>query len=210
MMITISFETDTALNLLTGTGFEVDLGGLGDRSRSRSDERRRMKFVRPLTLYQELMKTKPERADRLIGIVVGLRHVSFAVTDRPGKDADRSNVLAIEKNISAMVANRIEEELPSFMVAGLVFGLPYGRLSSPLILPTMTLIDELRESGKFQGLKYSVWDTEDLPEAHDPKCEHTVAAVALQDYLDMARKCCRNVISGELPELIGEMKSSQV
>ncbi|KAK0578017.1 hypothetical protein LWI29_003705 [Acer saccharum] len=44
----------------------------------------------------------------------------------------------------------------------------------------MTLIDELRESGNFEGVKYAVWDSEDLPEAHDPKCEDTVAAVVLQ------------------------------
>ncbi|KAK1568858.1 hypothetical protein Q3G72_029805 [Acer saccharum] len=126
------------------------------------------------------MKTKPQRADRLIGIVVGLKHVSFAVTDRPGKFVDGLNGLAIEKNISVMVANRIKEEMPSSILAGLVIGLPYGRLSSPRILPTMTLIDELRESGKFEGVKYAVWDSEDLPEAHDPKCEDTVAAVVLQ------------------------------
>ena len=32
-VITVSFEANTALKLLAGTGFKVDLAGLGDRRR---------------------------------------------------------------------------------------------------------------------------------------------------------------------------------
>ena len=44
MKNTISFEANSALDLLFGTGFEVDLAGLGDRGRW--DERRTVRAIR--------------------------------------------------------------------------------------------------------------------------------------------------------------------
>ncbi|KAK1557209.1 hypothetical protein Q3G72_020180 [Acer saccharum] len=52
----------------------------------------------------------------------------------------------------------------------------------------MNLIDELRESGQFEGLKYTPWDSADVPKALDPKYEDTVAAIVFQDFLDFARE----------------------
>ncbi|KAK3204774.1 hypothetical protein Dsin_018820 [Dipteronia sinensis] len=144
-----------------------------------------MKFVGPLNLFQELMKTKPLGADHLIGIGLGLKYVTFAVTDPYGKVAHRLNVMVREKNISAIVANRIKE---AKVPVGLVIGFPFTSSGSPLVLPTMYLIDELRESGKFEGLKYTVWDSADIPKALNPKYEDTVAAIVLQDFLDFGRQ----------------------
>ncbi|KAK2643054.1 hypothetical protein Ddye_024817 [Dipteronia dyeriana] len=157
----------------------------------------KMKFVGPLILYQELLKTKPLRADRLIGIGIGLKHVTFAESDPYGKVAHRlKKGFLINLQLLSTSSSDINKSVFSQVPAGLVIGFPYCcRSRSPIVLPTMYMIDESRESGKFEGLKYTVWDVTDVPRAHEyfiwkdtrahelalePKYEDTVAAIVLQ------------------------------
>ncbi|XP_050227962.1 uncharacterized protein LOC126677412 [Mercurialis annua] len=121
-----------------------------------------MKYVKPLALFSDLMKTNSvKHKGRLLGLDVGDKYVGLAISDPLNKIAAPLSVLVRKKstsNIDLMAADfhRLISELS---VTGFIVGYPFNRLQSvPNAVQVKLLIDDLCKTGKLEGVKYTYWD----------------------------------------------------
>ncbi|KAK3220584.1 hypothetical protein Dsin_014554 [Dipteronia sinensis] len=114
-----------------------------------------MEYLKPVNFYKEIFKDILKKEDclkpgRLLGLDVGDKYVSLAVSDWKNKTAlplravDRQEI-----NMSSM-ADMIQSLIPEHNIVGFVFG---TRKTHPIDAQTLILIEDLCKTGKFEGLK---------------------------------------------------------
>ncbi|GFS37147.1 transcription factor jumonji (jmjC) domain-containing protein [Actinidia rufa] len=132
-----------------------------------------MKYVKPLSLFQELMKMTSLERGRLLGLDVGDKYVGLAVSDTSNQIASPLSVLLRKKSNIDLMAGDFQS----------------------LAVQVKLLIDDLCKTGKLEGLRYTFWDecfTSKPLDLH-PVMSKTIidkfAAVGiLQGYLDYVNR----------------------
>ncbi|KAG9144250.1 hypothetical protein Leryth_027294 [Lithospermum erythrorhizon] len=124
-----------------------------------------MRYMKPASLFQELVKSKALQRGRFLGLDVGDKYVGVSVSDEHNKIALPGSVLLRKKEIIDLMATDFQCMISLFFtiselsIAALVVGYPFDRhRSSPDAVQVNLLIDDLCASGKLKGVKYTYWD----------------------------------------------------
>uniref|UniRef100_A0A1D1YDT2 Putative Holliday junction resolvase n=1 Tax=Anthurium amnicola TaxID=1678845 RepID=A0A1D1YDT2_9ARAE len=96
-----------------------------------------MKLVKPIDLFQNAMKILPERR-RLLGLDVGNKYIGLAVSDIKKRIASPLSVLVRKKSNIQLIADDFQKLVSQLQVE--------------------YFVNELRETGKLDGLHYTYWD----------------------------------------------------
>ncbi|KAL6549992.1 hypothetical protein OROMI_020480 [Orobanche minor] len=177
-----------------------------------------MKYLKPMKLYHELLKSNELKRSRLLGLDVGDKYVGLSVSDANNKIASPLNlriknytmwfpitcsVLVRTKTNMDLIADDFQSLISKLSLSGLVIGYPFNRSrSSPDAVQVKFFIDDLAKTGKFHDLKYTFWDecftSKNVEFLLKPLALHPVqfktimdkfAAVGiLQGYLDFANR----------------------
>ncbi|CAA2975236.1 pre-16S rRNA nuclease isoform X2 [Olea europaea subsp. europaea] len=118
-----------------------------------------MKYLKPLNLFRELLKSNEIKKSRLLGLDVGDKYVGLAVSDVKNKIASPLSVLPRKKTNIHLMAGDFESLISELNLTGFVVGYPFDRQkSSPGAVQVKLFIDDLCKTGKFEELKYTFWD----------------------------------------------------
>ncbi|KAK3200788.1 hypothetical protein Dsin_024203 [Dipteronia sinensis] len=124
-----------------------------------------MKYLMPLNFYKEFFKDilmkKDSKHGRLLGLDVSDKYVSLAVSDWKNLAAVPLRVLDRQENhLSSLAADIFQSLIPEHNLVGFVVGTNFERSDTrpPLDAQTQNFINDLRKSGKVEGLKYTYWD----------------------------------------------------
>ncbi|KAL6502315.1 hypothetical protein OROHE_024593 [Orobanche hederae] len=162
-----------------------------------------MKYLKPMKLYHELLKSNELKRSRLLGLDVGDKYVGLSVSDANNKIASPLSVLVRTKTNMDLIADDFQSLISKLSLSGLVIGYPFNRSrSSPDAVQVKFFIDDLAKTGKFHDLKYTFWDecftSKNVEFLLKPLALHPVqfktimdkfAAVGiLQGYLDFANR----------------------
>ncbi|KAK0601620.1 hypothetical protein LWI29_025878 [Acer saccharum] len=163
-----------------------------------------MKFMQPLNLFKESLKREASKRNQLLGLKVGDRFLSLAVSDPENISAAPLTVWPTVLYDKASVAGTIQTLIPKHNLMGLVVFSPNISLKS---CPIYSYIGGLHKSGKLEGLMYTCWDEDftsknvefmskhhveflkslRLPKHLPEKCiEQFAAWYLLQGYLDFS------------------------
>ncbi|TXG68162.1 hypothetical protein EZV62_003097 [Acer yangbiense] len=130
------------------------------RSSSPHDTVSQMKYLKPVNFYKEIFKEilmkKDLKHGRLLGLDVSDEFVSLAMSDWKNLTAVPLRALdRQENNPSSMAADIFQSLIPEHNLVGFVVGTKY---TYPIDAQTQIFIDDLRKTGKVEGLKYTIWD----------------------------------------------------
>ncbi|KAK1582157.1 hypothetical protein Q3G72_012335 [Acer saccharum] len=132
------------------------------RLRSHAEEIRKMKFLKPLKLYEESFlnrKIIPAGAGYgLLGLDVNEKDVTVAFTNRSYSSSKPLESISRRESMN-FIAYIIKSEMALYNLRGIVAGSSHienGR--KPKIGQTKIFIDELCKTGLFEGFKYTFWD----------------------------------------------------
>ncbi|GER38873.1 polynucleotidyl transferase [Striga asiatica] len=118
-----------------------------------------MKYMKPMKLYHELLKSNELKRSSLLGLDVGDKYVGLSVSDANNKIASPLSVLVRNKNNIDLIASDFKSLISKLSLSGLVVGYPFDRQrSSPDAVQVKIFIDGLTKTGKFGNLKYTFWD----------------------------------------------------
>ncbi|KAL8139931.1 hypothetical protein V2J09_005952, partial [Rumex salicifolius] len=142
----------------------------------------RMRYVKPMGFYQELMKSEALKGGRLLGLDVGDKYVGLAISDPENVIASPLSVLLRKKNNIGLMAGdfkklvsgisiyslcyiaEIESEMKirisKFSLAGFIVGYPYDRgcTNDSDAVRIKIFMDALSQTEKLKGLRYTYWD----------------------------------------------------
>ncbi|KAJ0105980.1 hypothetical protein Patl1_17779 [Pistacia atlantica] len=103
-----------------------------------------MKYVKPLNMFRDILKSKVLERGRLLGLDVGDRYVGLAVSDSKNK-------------IASPLWSSIE--VSEFNLKGFIVGYPSNRQqNTPDAMQVKLFIEELSKTGKLEGVEYTYWD----------------------------------------------------
>ncbi|KAJ4722238.1 Polynucleotidyl transferase, ribonuclease H-like superfamily protein [Melia azedarach] len=118
-----------------------------------------MKYVKPLKLFDEMMKRKVSKRGRLLGLDVGDKYVGLAISDSNNKIASPLSVLLRKKEKIDLMACDFQSLISEFSLAGFVVGYPFNRQqTAPDAVQVKLLIDDLSATKKLEGLHYTYWN----------------------------------------------------
>ncbi|TXG65377.1 hypothetical protein EZV62_006652 [Acer yangbiense] len=114
-----------------------------------------MKFLQPLNLFKESLKREASKRNQLLGLNVGDRFLTLAVSDPENISAVPLRVWPTVLYDKASVADTIQTLIPKHNLMGLVVFSP--NISSKSC-PIYSYIGGLHKTGKLEGLMYTCWD----------------------------------------------------
>ncbi|CAI9274398.1 unnamed protein product [Lactuca saligna] len=118
-----------------------------------------MKHMKPLSLYQKLLKTPAGERGRLLGLDVGDKYVGLAVSDVNNKVASPLSVLVRKKSNIGLMAIDFEFLISKLSLSAFIVGCPYDRQRNcPEATQVKVFIDSLCKTGKLEGVGYTFWD----------------------------------------------------
>ncbi|KAF5729233.1 hypothetical protein HS088_TW21G01392 [Tripterygium wilfordii] len=118
-----------------------------------------MKYVKPLNLFRELLKTKGLERGRLLGLDVGDKYVGLAVSDPHNKIASPLSVLLRKKSTIDLTVCDFQNLISELSLEGFVVGFPFDRQRIPRDAVQIKLfIDDICKTGELEGVKYTYWD----------------------------------------------------
>ncbi|XP_057519429.1 uncharacterized protein LOC130800094 isoform X1 [Amaranthus tricolor] len=118
-----------------------------------------MRYVKPLRLFQDMIKANVSKRERFLGLDVGDKYVGLAVSDPENKIATPLSVLLRKKFSIDLMAEDFNNLISEFSLAGLIVGCPFDRQRlSPDGVQVKVFIDDLCKTGKLQGVKYTYWN----------------------------------------------------
>lgn len=118
-----------------------------------------MKYVKPITLFHDLLKTSSPGQLRLLGLDVGNKYVGLSVSDSHNKIASPLSVLVRKKTNINLMAKDFQTLTSELSIGGLVVGCCYDRQRTSVEAAQVKIfIKELCGTGKLEGLKYTYWD----------------------------------------------------
>ncbi|XP_021651574.2 uncharacterized protein LOC110643494 isoform X3 [Hevea brasiliensis] len=86
-----------------------------------------MKYLTPLALFHELLKTKARERGRLLGLDVGDKYVGLAISDPHNKIASPLSVLLRKKTNIDLMASDFQSLISELSLMGFVVGYPFER-----------------------------------------------------------------------------------
>ncbi|GER57539.1 polynucleotidyl transferase [Striga asiatica] len=95
-----------------------------------------MKYLKPMKLYHEVLKSNELKRSCLLGLDVGDKYVGLSVSDADNKIASPLSVLVRKKMNIDLIASDFQN----------------------LAIQVKLFIDDLTKTGKFGDLKYTFWD----------------------------------------------------
>ncbi|XVE64847.1 hypothetical protein DITRI_Ditri07aG0134800 [Diplodiscus trichospermus] len=118
-----------------------------------------MQYVKPLNLFQNLLKAKALERGRLLGLDVGDKYVGLAVSDLDNKIASPLSVLIRKKTNIDLMASDFQSLISELSVVGFIVGYPFDRQRLARDATQVKLfIDDISKTGRLDGLKYTYWD----------------------------------------------------
>ncbi|CAL2260182.1 unnamed protein product [Prunus armeniaca] len=118
-----------------------------------------MRYVKPLSLFQDLVRGNALERGRLLGLDVGDKYVGVAVSDIHNKIASPLSVLLRKKSTLDMMADDFQSLISELSLEGFIVGYPFDRQRrSPDAVQVNLFIDDLSATRKLEGLKYTYWD----------------------------------------------------
>ncbi|KAL1566084.1 putative pre-16S rRNA nuclease [Salvia divinorum] len=118
-----------------------------------------MKYLKPLKLYQELLKSSEVKRGRLLGLDVGDKYIGLSVSDANNITASPLSVLVRKRTNIDLISTDFQTLISGFSLEGFVIGYPFDRhKSNPDAVQVKLFIDDLNKTGKFEDLKYTFWD----------------------------------------------------
>ncbi|XP_062074301.1 uncharacterized protein LOC133778408 [Humulus lupulus] len=162
-----------------------------------------MRYVKALSLFQDLLKTDGLERGRLLGLDVGTKYIGLAVSDLNNKIASPLSVLVRKKYNIELIADNFKCLISELSLEGFVVGLTFDRQKSTTDSVLVKLfLDELSNTNKLTGIKYTYWDERftsrnvemllkplNLHPVHSKTIVDKFAAVGiLQEYLDYVNK----------------------
>ncbi|TXG68231.1 hypothetical protein EZV62_003166 [Acer yangbiense] len=172
-----------------------------------------MEYLKPVSFYKKIFKDILKKEDhlkpgRLLGLDVSDKYVSLAVSDWKNLTAVPLRVVDRQEINMSSMADMIQSLIPEYNLVGFVFGA--GCIRPPIDVRMQKFIDDLCETGKFKGLKYTFWDygiasqnaefvfkqhvkftleiLNQPPYMSETIMEMSLAVFALQGYLDCTKK----------------------
>eukprot|EP01018_Ginkgo_biloba_P020350 Gb_41494 [translate_table: standard] len=123
-------------------------------------ERRRMKYVRQLELFQMLLKNDKLETGRLLGMDVGDRYVGLAISDPWNEIASPHSVLIRKQSNINSTADNLQDLVRQFSLVGFVIGYPLALwgFQSPEAFRVKLFVEQLQKTGRFGSLSYTYWD----------------------------------------------------
>ncbi|CAI9094043.1 OLC1v1029692C1 [Oldenlandia corymbosa var. corymbosa] len=162
-----------------------------------------MKYLKPIQLFQELLKTNQHKTNRLLGLDVGDKYVGLAISDVHNKVASPSSVLVRKKDNIDLMAGDFQLLISRLSLMGFVVGYPFNKQKNSADAVQVNLfINDLCATGKLEGVNYTIWEEcfssksmgfvlnpLDLHHVHKKTAMDKFAAVAiLQGYLDFVNR----------------------
>ncbi|XP_035830213.1 putative pre-16S rRNA nuclease isoform X2 [Helianthus annuus] len=157
-----------------------------------------MKFVKPLNLYQDLLKLRAVDRGRFLGLDVGDRYVGLAVSDFDNKVASPLSVLVRKKNNIGLMALDFEHLISKLSLSAFIVGYPYENMqkNSKNATQVKVFVDDLCKTGKLEDVSLSWYQNVELllkplnlPPVEAKTSSDKFAAVAiLQAYLDFVNR----------------------
>ncbi|XP_068647049.1 uncharacterized protein [Aristolochia californica] len=119
-----------------------------------------MKFMQPMVLFQQALKNNRLERGRFLGLDVGVKYVGLAISDPHNKIASPLSVLVRKKTKINLMAKDFSVLISEFSLAGFIVGYPFDSQGSRSVeaVPVKLFMEELRNTGKFEGLPYTYWD----------------------------------------------------
>nr|XP_043607524.1 putative pre-16S rRNA nuclease [Erigeron canadensis] len=118
-----------------------------------------MKYLKPLNLYQKLLKVRDVERGRFLGLDVGNKYVGLAVSDFNNKVASPLSVLVRKKSNIGLMAIDFQHLMSELSISAFVVGYPYVRRSyCPDAAQVKAFVDELSETGKLEDVQYTYWE----------------------------------------------------
>ncbi|OMO58638.1 Resolvase, holliday junction-type, YqgF-like protein [Corchorus olitorius] len=118
-----------------------------------------MQYVKPLNLFQHLIKAKSGQRGRLLGLDVGDKYVGLAVSDIDNKIACPLSVLVRGTKNMDLMANDFKSLISQLSLVGFIVGYPYDRQKlARNAIQVKLFIDDISNTGELDGVKYTFWD----------------------------------------------------
>ncbi|KAI3727617.1 hypothetical protein L6452_16235 [Arctium lappa] len=118
-----------------------------------------MKYMKPLNLYQDLLKLHAVERGRLLGLDVGDKYVGLAVSDFNNKVASPLSVLVRKKNNIGLMAIDFQNLISELSLSAFIVGYPYDRQrNSPNATQVKVFVDDICKLGKLEDVRYTFWD----------------------------------------------------
>ncbi|KAM1079963.1 hypothetical protein ACFX2B_014469 [Malus domestica] len=118
-----------------------------------------MRYVKPLNLFQDLLKANTLERGRLLGLDVGDKYVGVAVSDLHNKIASPLSVLLRKKSNIGLMAADFQSLISELSLVGFIVGYAFDRQKgTPDAVQVKLFIDDLSKTRKLEGLKYTYWD----------------------------------------------------
>ncbi|KAI3501282.1 hypothetical protein L1887_29146 [Cichorium endivia] len=118
-----------------------------------------MKYMKPLSLYQDLLKVNAVERGRLLGLDVGDKYVGLAVSDFNNKVASPFSVLVRKKSNIRLMAIDLKLLISELSLSAFIVGYPYDRQRiSPEATQVKVFVDDLCKTGKLEDVRYTFWD----------------------------------------------------
>ncbi|KAG0474044.1 hypothetical protein HPP92_015901 [Vanilla planifolia] len=130
------------------------------RTHGEIDDMQEMKFVEPFEIFQKILKSNSSKQDCLLGLDVGHRFVGLAVSDTFHKIASPVSVLVRKKTNIDSMAKDFQTLVSRLSLAGFVVGYPFSLHGQHSVeaVQVRLFMEELRKTGKLDGLSYTYWD----------------------------------------------------
>lgn len=170
-----------------------------------------MKFVKPVDLFQKLLKTGSMEKGRLLGLDVGQRYVGLAVSDTGNKIASPHSVLVRKQTNMDLMAKDFLTLVSRFSLAGFVVGYPFSIRGQANVeaVQVKIFIDDLQKTGKLDGMSYTYWD-----ENYTSKCVEALLQplnlhpVEFKTILD--KFAAVGILQGYLDDMQRKLKSGDI
>ncbi|KAK1581620.1 hypothetical protein Q3G72_007483 [Acer saccharum] len=128
------------------------------RLRSHAEEIRKMKFVKPLTLFKELLRIEPSRRGRLLGLCINDKHVDLAISDTDNINAVPLSVVHRHEGNMDLMADKFQKLISEHDLAGFVVDYSYERsMTRSNGTNIKNFMNDMCKTRKFEGFKYTHW-----------------------------------------------------
>ncbi|KAK1583466.1 hypothetical protein Q3G72_024030 [Acer saccharum] len=147
------------------------------RLRSHAEEIRKMKFVKPMNLFKELLRIKPSRRGHLLGLCINDKHVDLAMSDSDNTSAVPLSVIHRHEGNMDLMADKFRTLISKHNLTGFVVDYPHrGSLKrfEGMDKIVTDFINDLCKTRKFQGLKYTYWTDQIATKHMDFLIKHNV------------------------------------
>ncbi|KAK1322717.1 hypothetical protein QJS10_CPA02g00358 [Acorus calamus] len=163
-----------------------------------------MKFLKPIELFQQILKANAVENKRLLGLDIGSKYVGLAISDSRIKVANPLSVLVRRKTNTELMARDLQTLVSELSLGGIIIGYPLDSInsSSPGAERIKLFVEDLNQTGKLDDLSYTYWDERYTSKSCETLLRHLnihpveqktildkfAAVEILQRYLDHVRR----------------------